>query len=98
MCAQVKCSRLILSLTATTAIAAGVTLAMPAHSAQAEDAPNKGCEMLTSPGSRAKLSGPFEGKLMIKCGEISESALAAAQAQATTVAPFVEAPRRNDVR
>jgi hypothetical protein len=47
---------------------------------------------------RSKLSGSLEGKLMIKCGEISESALSAAQAKAGIVGPFAEPQRRNDVR
>src|SRR6266511_2759334 len=93
-----KCKRMIAFQAGTMALAAGFTLTAFAHLAQAQALAGKGCELLKDPDLRVKLSGSLERKLMIKCGEIDESALRAAEAQATVAGPVAEVPRRNDVR
>lgn len=82
--------------TASVALAAGLALAAFAPVAQAQTP--AGCELLKDPNMRAKFSGSLETKLMILCGEINESALAAVEAQAIVAGPEAEHVRGNDVR
>lgn len=93
---KAKRHRLSALHTGSVALVAGLALAASAHVAQAQT--HAGCEMLKDLNMRAKFSGALETKLMRMCGEITESALAAAEAQAIVVGPEAERRRGNDVR